>query len=121
MSANSQSTDGVRPVEVPLVVVERGPDPAAQLVVPGEAARGEVGEDLRQRQLVLVGELPVGEDQVVVALARRRRPARPAAHGVLAGGVVEHQVDAEADAAPAQGGGEVAEVVDVAEVGRTER
>jgi hypothetical protein len=36
---------------------------------------------------------------------------------VLAGGVVEHQVDADADAAPAQGGREVAEVVDVAEVG----
>ena len=106
----------VRPVEVPLVVVERGPDPAVELVVPREAARREVGEHLRQRQLVLVGDVPVGEDQVVVALLgvagpRGRRP------GVLAGGVVEHQVDADADAAPAQGGREVAEVVDVAEVG----
>ena len=41
---------GVRPVDVPLVVVERRPDPAVELVVPGEAARREVREHLGQRR-----------------------------------------------------------------------
>ena len=53
------------------------------------------------------------------ALASRgpcgRRP------GVLPGGVVEHQVDAEADSAPAQGGREVAEAVAVPEVAAAAR
>ena len=107
---------GVRPVEVPLVVVERRPDPAGQLVVPGEAARCEVGEHLRQRRLVGVGHLAVGvhvEEGPPVRVARPRRDGPL----VLARDVVEHEVEAEADALAAQRGREVAQVVDRAEVG----
>ena len=50
MSAYSHEHVGVRPVDVPLVVVERRPDPARELVVPREAAGREVGEHLRQRR-----------------------------------------------------------------------
>ena len=68
----------VGPVEVPLPLVERRPDPALELVVPGEAAGREVGEHLGQGPLVLVGQLAVGEDVEVVAVraTRRRRPGR---------------------------------------------
>ena len=43
----------VGPVEVPLPLVERRPDPALEVVVPGEVAGREVGEHLGQRPLVL--------------------------------------------------------------------
>ena len=70
----------VRPVDVPLVVVERRPDPAAELVVPGEVAGREVGEDLGQAGLVGVGHLAVGVHVEVVALLRVARPRGRAAH-----------------------------------------
>ena len=107
---------GVGPVDVPLVVVEGRPHPGGEVVVPGEVAGREVGKDLRQGRLVGVGHLPVVVDVEVGTLAlvtrtRRRRPR------VLTRDVVEHQVEAEADALLAQGRGERAEVVDGAEVG----
>ena len=106
---------GVRPVEVPLVVVERRPDPARDLVVPGEAAGREVGEDLGQRLLVQVRQVPVRVHEVVVALLGVACPGR-LGPGVLAGRVVEHQVDAQADAGVPECRRELAQVVDVAEV-----
>ena len=107
---------GVRPVEVPLVVVERRPHPRVELVVEGEVAGREVGEDLRQRGLVGIGHRAVLVDvevgaPVAVAGAGGRGP------GVLTGHVVEHQVEAQADALGAQRRGERAQVVDVTEVG----
>jgi hypothetical protein len=51
---------GVLPVQVPLVVVEGGPDPLAQGGVEGERARGLVGEDLGQRLLEGAGTSSVG-------------------------------------------------------------
>ena len=107
---------GVRPVEVPLPRVERRPHPPGGVVVPREAARGEVGEHLGQRALVGVGQLAVGEDAEVGAVVRiaatgRLRPL------VLAGDVVEHEVEAQADAPLPQRGGQPAQVVDGAQVG----
>ena len=107
---------GVRPVDVPLVVVEGRPDPARELLVPGEAAGREVGEDLRQRRLVGVGQLAVVED-VEVGAALGVAGARRGGPRVLARDVVEHQVQAQTDALAAQRRGERAQVVDVAEVG----
>ena len=107
---------GVGPVEVPLPLVEGRPDPRVELGVPREVAGGEVGEDLGQRALVGVRHLAVGEDVEVVAVARLPR-ARPPGPLVLAGDVVEHEVEHERDAVPAQGPGQLAEVVDVTEVG----
>ena len=70
---------GVGPVEVPLPFVERRPDPALQVVVPGEVARGEVGKHLGQRRLVRVGHRAVWEDLEVGPLRRHRRRGPPTA------------------------------------------
>ena len=101
----------VRPVDVPLVGVEGGPHPALCLIVPGEAAWGEVGEDLRQEGFVGVGFRAIRIDPEVVAVlgvsgARGPRP------GVLAGDVVQHQVDDQADAGTPEPAGEQAKIVD---------
>ena len=106
----------IAPVEVPLEGVEGRPDPAAHLVVPGEVARGEVGEDLRQSLLVLVGLGAVRVDEEVVAVALL---ARAGALGplVLGGDMVEDEVDDQADAVPAQLRGQIGEVVHIAQVG----
>ena len=69
---------GVGPVDVPLEGVERRPHPAVQVVVPGEAAGGEVREDLGQGPLVGVGQLAVGED-VEVRRGSARCPRAPPA------------------------------------------
>ena len=101
---------GVAPVEVPLEGVEGGPHPAVDVVVPGEVAGGEVGEDLRQGALVGVGLGTVGEDEEVVAVAllAGARPRRPL---VLGGHVVENEVHHQRDALGAQFAGQVLEVV----------
>ena len=107
---------GVRPVEVPLPGVERRPDPLLQVLVPGEVPGRKVGEDLREGALVRVGLPAVGEPVKVVLVARVARAGlhRPV---VLAGHVVEDEVEDEADPVLAQGGGEVPEVVDGSQVG----
>ncbi len=46
---------GVGPVEVPLIGVEGRPDPGVQVVVEGEVAGREVGEDLEEGAFVGVG------------------------------------------------------------------
>jgi hypothetical protein len=110
---------GVGPVEVPLPLVERRPDPALELVVPREAAGSERREHLGQGPLVLVGQVAVGEDVEVVAVRRRLGSAGPGPHGpvVLAGDVVEDQVDDQADSLAAQRRGELPEVLGGPEVG----
>ena len=105
---------GVRVVEVPLVVVEGRPHPAAHLGNVGEAAGRGVREDLRQRPLVRVRQRPVREDEVEIpvrGIAGRRQAGPP----VLPGGVVEHQVDAQRHAAGAQVGGQRLQVAHGAE------
>jgi hypothetical protein len=107
---------GVRPGQVPLVVVEGRPDPARELVVPGEVAGREVGEHLRQGGLVGVRHLPVGVDVEVgplvgVAGAGGRGPL------VLTRDVVQHQVEAQADPVGAQRRRQLAQVLERAEVG----
>ncbi len=116
MSANSTSTSGLAQLRSHCHSLNVVHTHACELVVPGEVARREVGEDLRQRLLERVGEAAVGVDVEVVAV---RRVPGAGAHGpvVLAGDVVEDQVEHQADAAPAQRGGELAQVVDRAEVG----
>ena len=106
----------VGPVEVPLPLVERRPDPALELLVPREAAGREVGEDLRQRPLELVRQVAVGEDVEVVPVRRLAGPGarRPV---VLARDVVEHEVHDQADALAAQRGGELAQVLGAAQLG----
>ena len=106
----------VRPVDVPLVVVEGRPDPGVELVVPREVARSEVGEHLRQARLERVRNGAVGVHVEVRPLLDVARPCGRCP-GVLARHVVEHQVQAQADALRPQRGGEVAQVVDGAEVG----
>ena len=106
---------GVRPVEVPLPRVERGPDPAADLVVPGEAAGREVREHLGKGAFEAVRLGAVGEDVEVVAVARVARASR-GRPGMLTGHVVEDEVDGEGDAGVVQHGGEVLEVGHRAEV-----
>ena len=107
---------GVRPVEVPLPLVEGGPHPAVQRVVPGEVARGERGEDLGERRLVLVGDRAVGVDEEVVAVAGVTGLGLLGPR-MLARDVVEHEVEGQRDAGPVQVAGEVGEVVHRAEVG----
>ena len=67
----------------------------------GEGAGVLVGEDLAQRRLVGVGHRAVGEHAVVVLVLRVARQGllRPV---VLVGGVVEDEVDHQADACRAQ-------------------
>jgi hypothetical protein len=99
LAEHRQGDGRVRVVEVPLVGPERGPHPAACTVAglrhPAEGARRPVGEHLRDRRVVGVGQLPVGERGVEVGV--RRVAGQPGLRpGVLAGRVVEHQVDAQA-------------------------
>ena len=88
---------GVGPVEVPLVVVERRPHPRVEAVVPREVARGEVGEHLRQRLLIGVGDGAVGVDVEVVAVLRIPSPGSLGPR-MLGRDVVEHEVDGQSDA-----------------------
>ena len=100
-------------VQVPLVVVERRPDPPEPGHLREAAGRG-VREDLREGGRVPVGERAVTEDVVVVAvhgIAGGRAPGPR----VLAGGVVHHEVDAQADAPAPQRGGELLEIGHVPE------
>ena len=86
-----------------------------ELVVPREVAGGEVGEDVGEGALVGVGNGPVGVDVEVLAV---RGVAGPGALGplVLAGHVVEDEVEDEADAGVVEVLGEGREVVHRAEV-----
>ncbi len=103
----------IAPVEIPLEGVERRPHPADALDV-GEVAGCLVREDLRQRALVSVRDLPIGKDPVEVAelrIARGRGP-RPV---VLGSGVVEDEVDAERHPPGVEVCGERLEIVHRAE------
>ena len=87
----------VRVVEVPLIAVERGPEPRLVLVGPGERARRGVREHVGERALVRVGLRPVRER------AQERPVARPR---VLGRDVVEDEVDAQRHPGVAQVGGQ---------------
>ncbi len=95
---------GVRVVEIPLEGVERGPHPA--VADAREVARGGGGEHVGQRALVRVGPRPIRKGAVEV---RTRGP------GVLGGGVVEHDVDAQHHPVCSHLGRELAQIVDRAE------
>jgi hypothetical protein len=100
----------VGPVQVSLVVVKGRPDPLAGLLDAREVPRRGLGEDLRERLLVLVGEATVRED-VEPLLIPRHAPAGSFRSPVLAGAVVEDEVEAEAHAPIPQKGAELAEVL----------
>ena len=102
-------------VQIPLEAVEGGPHPLADVGAVGEAARPLVGEDLAQGALVGVGLGAVREDEVVLGVVgvARQRSLRPA---VLVGGVVEDEVEHQADAVLPQERGEGAQIVDGAQL-----
>ncbi len=100
----------VGPVQVSLVVVKGRPDPLAGLLDAREVPRRGLGKDLRERLLVLVGEATVRED-VEHLLIPRHAPAGSFRPPVLAGAVVEDEVEAEAHAPIPQKGAELAEVL----------
>ena len=91
----------VRVVEIPLPGVERGPDPAAELLGPREVRRLEVREHQRQRALegVRLRAVGIGEEEVAEGGVAGDRALRPL---VLARRVVDHEVDAQAHAVVVQ-------------------
>ncbi len=91
----------VRPVEVPLVRVERRPHPPAEFLVPGKVAGRKVWEDLGQRRLVGVGFGAVGIDVEVTAVMRIAR-AGGVGPSVLFGHVIEDEIKTETDSVAPQ-------------------
>ena len=88
---------GVGVVQIPLEAVEGRPDPLLEVLTPGEAPAAHGGEDVTQGALVDVRQRPVGEEEVealVLGVASLRAP-RPL---MLVGGVVEDEVEHQADA-----------------------
>ena len=112
---NSMEHRRVAPVEVPLPLVERGPDPAAEFGFVAEISRRERREDLRQSLFVGIGKAPVREDMEVVPVGRVAAPGR---HGPLMfpRHMVEDEVDHQADATRPERRGQVPEVVNGAEI-----
>ena len=92
---------GVAVVEVPLERVEGGQHPLVHLVAPAEVAGRGVREDLRGGPLVFVGDGAVVVAEVVVLVFG---VAGLGLHGPFmgGGGVVHHEVEAQADAGLAQ-------------------
>ena len=91
----------VSPVQIPLVFVESGPDPFAEIGVMGEIAGGIVGKNLDQRLFIGLRHVGAVEHQIHVL---RRLVALCGALGpvVFLGGMVQHKVDTKRDAALAQ-------------------
>ena len=92
---------GVAVVEVPLERVEGGQHPLVHLVAPAEVAGRGVREDLRGGPLVFVGDRAIVVAEVVVLVFG---VSGLGLHGpfVGGGGVVHHEVEAQADAGLAQ-------------------
>ena len=84
-------------IQIPLIIVEGGQHPLVHFLTPGKVAGGGVGEHLRHRLLVLVGD---GAVLVEVVIRLKPRVARLCRHGpaVGAGGVVHDKIQAQADA-----------------------
>ena len=107
-------------VQIPLVIVERGPHPCARLAIDGnfgvvgKVAGGCFGEDVAQGTAVLVGQGAIGEEEVVFLVGG---VASFGLHGpfVFFGRVVAHNVGAKADAVLAQGTAEFGQVGHCAE------
>ena len=104
----------VGPVEIPLMLVEGGPDPFAHVGVEGEVAGRMGGEDLDQRARIGLGQRRVVEDPVIVTIGRVASPRlrRP---GMFLRRVVQHEVDADRHAALPQRCGHGREIVHAAE------
>ena len=96
------------PVEVPLIGVEGRPRPAAELGFEGEVVGRGLGKNLRQARFERVGL--VTRDDVKKLPMRRVAGAGRGRPRMLASDVVEHKVDAKADAAAAEQTGERLEV-----------
>jgi len=88
----------VGPVQIPLMVVEGGPDPCAEFGIMGEIARRVVGKHLHKRFGIAPG-LSQAVNHPVVILIFRRAVLGPGRRFMLLGGAVQHQIDAQADAA----------------------
>ena len=95
-------------VQVPLKAVEGRPHPTAVLQL-RERAGMLVGKDLPHRAVVGIGQRAVGEEQVKVLVACLAGHAALCPL-VLVAGVVEDEVQHQADALPPQGGGQRAQV-----------
>ena len=96
-------------IKIPLVVVEGGQHPLVHLLTPCKVAGRSVGEHLRHRLLVLVGDGAVVIEMVIrlkprVARLCRHRPA------VGAGGVIHDKIQTQADAGFPQLPGQVFKV-----------
>jgi hypothetical protein len=76
----------------------------------GEIARRVVRKHLDQSAFIALWKRVVVEHQVVVLILRMALHRLPGP-GVFLGGVVQHQIDAQADAADAQGGGHLGEIL----------
>ncbi len=88
-------------VQIPLVAVEGRPDPATGSA-PGRREKGKsagvfIGENFPQGEFVCIGQFPVGIDEIKLF---EIRVAGQGALGpeMLIGGVIEDQVDHQADA-----------------------
>ena len=97
-------------VQVPLVVVEGGQHPLVHLLAPAEVAGCGVGEHLRHRLLVLVGD---GAVLVEVVIGLKPRVSCLCRHGpaVGAGGVVHDKIQTQADAGFPQFPGQVFQIL----------
>ncbi len=94
---HSAEDRGVGVVQIPLEAVEGRPDPLVDVLTPGKAPMAHCGEDLTQRALVGIGHCPVGEEEVetLVFIVSSLGAARPL---MLVRGVVEYEVEYQADA-----------------------
>src|SRR5207248_1526418 len=101
---------------IPLEAVEGRPDPLVEVLTPGEAPAAHGGEDLTQRALVGVGYRPVGEEEIeaLVLVVARLGTAGPL---VLVGGVVEDEVEHQANAMLLERAGQLGELFDRTESG----
>ena len=77
--------------------VEGRPDPLADVLTPGKASVAHRGKDFAQRALIGIGHCTVGEEEVemLVFMVASLGAARPF---MLVRGVVEYEVEHEADA-----------------------
>ena len=103
-------------VQIPLEAVESCPDPPVDVLTPAKAPTAHRGEDLTQRAFVGVGYPPVGEEEVkalVLVVASLGAPCPL----VLIGGVVEDEVEHQADALLLKLAGQLGQFFDRAEFG----
>ena len=103
-------------IEIPLVIMEGGPDPFADAAAIGEAAGVFVGEHSDDAVLIGVGHAAVGKHTVIVLIVRvaGQRLFRPL---VFIRGVIEDEVQHQRNAMVAQLGGQRRQVFHGTELG----